>query len=910
MIGLRTWAALVLVGCASGDTDIPTDTAPIPVLEGPVIAHTSPQGPVLEGDSVLFTAEASDEDGVDAVDLYFRAAGELPFRVLPLEPTDDGAWQGVLSGPDVTAPALEYYLRAFDLSDFRVPADFPATGPDAPLSVQVDRIPTAIPYEQPFEGTQTAFGVYELGWTEDALAFRGQRWDVDADFDPAPPLSENGAGVAVHGPGFAGIQPVDDWLISPPFDLSTAETAEVRFRQYGERTSEAGTHGLYVSTGSPDPDAGDFALVATLETPAEGVWETPPVVDLSAFVGERAVTLAWRYEGAHSDLWAIDDVRVRRFGPDLRFTTVNSPRLDPGTQAALAVTLTNLGAPTAGPIEVEGTGDPVRVAFPEVVSLPALQTDGAVDLSLPLSIASDHPDNTPLPVVLTATDGTDTGVKPVDLLVGDPSRAIVRVQTTGFGSVRAYVGVGNPVQPHLEETLFTGNLAAGVHTFALDIAEHQDFLPSEPGRLRWYLRIETGTDANVQGFGIDYEGAVTWTDDPLGALEPQVESIFYLPGRADPVLTGASVDPDPLIPGEPNTLSLTLRNTGGATTGPTFLRASTVDPDLAILATDIPIGPFGPGDVVTVPLPVEVAASHTDGTPIPFTLTVFDDIEVFPVPVDLPVPWPDIVVGTGQVFDPAGNGNNVLDPGETGNLVVSIRNDGALASGVIDCTLSQTGGPSATIGNPGAFVGVLQPGQSLDASFTITATNGAVSDVLIFDLSCNSPRGDGSNTVEVALGGQGWSSLPLDPLGDVASGGTTDLREGRWRVDGDTLSIELSSATPLDPTTTALEVWGLSAGSTWSKHLLTVQGSTGELYGEQFGGFTFLADVPVTYIDDDTLRLDIDIPSMEITQDEFAMGLGAGFCATGNPYCDQWPDGWGNPYAPPIDTQIWFLLDW
>jgi hypothetical protein len=904
----------VVAGCAGGDTDVPTDTAPIEVLEGPVVTHVPPEGPFLEGETIEVTATAADEDGVDAVDLYHRPAGELPYRVTPLEPVDqaDGTvlWVGSVSGVDVVAPGLEYYLRAFDRSDFRVPADFPSTGPDAPLSVQVDRIPTQIPYEQPFEGTDTAFGVYELGWTEDALGFRGQRWAVDADFDPPSPIADLGAGVAVHGAGFAGIQPVDDWLISPPFDLSTAETAEVRFRQYGERTDQAGVHGLYASTGSPDPDAGDFVLVAQLPVPPEGGWETPPVVDLSGFVGERSVTLAWRYEGAHSDLWAIDDVRVRRFGPDLRFTTVNSPRLDPGTDAALAVTLTNLGAATAGPIEVQGAGDPLRVAFPDTLQTAALSTGASVDLSLPLSVADDHPDNTPLPVVLTATDGVDTGALPVDLLVGDPSRAIARVHTLDFGSIRAYVGVGNPVQPHLEETLFTGNLPAGVHTFSVDIAPHQLYLPSEPGRLRWYLRIETGADALVQGFGIDYEGAITWTDEPVRPLEPQVESIVYLPGRARPVVASASVDPDPLIPGEPNTLSLTLRNDGGATTGATFVRASSSDPDLAILAADQPIPAFGPGDVVTVAVPVEVDAGHTDGAPIPFTLTVYDDIEVFPVPIDLPVPWPDVVVGTGQVFDPQGNGNNVLDPGETANLVVSIRNDGALATGGLTCSLTQTGGPTATLGSTGAFVGVLQPGQALDASFVLTATTGAVGDVLSFGVSCESPRGDGANTIEVALGGQGWSNLPLDPVGDVASGGTIDLREGRWRVDGDTLSIELTSATDLDPANTTLEVWGLSAGSSWSKHLLTVQGDTAELYGELFGGFTFLADVPLTYVDADTLRLDIDIPSMEIVADEFALGVGAGFCATGTPYCDQWPDGWGNPYAPPIDTQSWFLLDW
>ncbi|MEZ4317490.1 MAG: choice-of-anchor J domain-containing protein [Myxococcota bacterium] len=900
------WAVLaVLSGCTDDGTPIVGDTAAVPVLEGPVITHVPPEGVYREGDPIALEATAEDDDGVEGIDVYFRTAGELPYFVLPLDRGEDDVYRGVLEGPDVNAPGLQYHLRAFDRSDFRVPADFPADGPDAPITVPVSVVPLPVPYEQPFDGTTTSFGVYEVGWSEHALGFRGERWAVVRNVGTT-------GGAAVHGDGYAGIEAVDDWLVTPALDLSGLESAEVRFAQRGEHTERMGVHSLWLSTGSPNPDDGDFVQVTALPDPPEGAWATAPVVDLSAWAGQSSVVLAWRYEGGHTDVWQLDDVRVRVFGPDLQLVSVEAPRLDPGTVGALEVTLANLGAPTAGPVTLTGDADPTRAQFPGSVALGALGTGQTVTAALDFAVDPEHPDNTALPVVLAATDGSDGGTWPVELLVGDRTRGIVRVQTLDAGYIRVWVGTGNPLQPHAEEVAFLGNRPAGVHTFEADLSDHLQYLPSVPGRLRWWVRLETAAQASLVGFGIDYDGQTEWTDT-VGPFPPGQEALFYLPGRAEPVLVGGMAVPDPIVPGEPATVELTLRNDGGWTVGETRVRYASADPDLTVLAIDdVLSGPSGwaPGAVTTVSVPVLVASGHTDSTPVALQLTVSDTVDAFPLPVDVPVPWADLRFGAVRVVDLGANGNGILDPGEGASLLVEVRNDGALATEPVTCTLQQTAGPSVTLDGAGAFLGPVAPGAATGASFAVVASAGAVGDELIFDLACADARASWSTDVSVVIGGVGWTPFPLDPVGDAGAGSPMDLRDGRWRVDGDVLSIEMTSATDLDLATLGFEIWGFSAQSGFSNHVVIAQAGMAQLYGVRSGGFDFLADVPLTLVDTDTVRVDLDLPSMQLSLNELAMGVGAGFCATGDLYCDHWPDGWGNPYASAPNTQIWFLLTW
>lgn len=898
---MRWLAAALLVGCKPIEV-VPTDTSGIPILEGPAIQHVPPEGPFVEDVAIAFEATASDADGVDAIDLYYRTSGELPYRVMPLDLAEDGVYRGEVPAVDVDAPGLEYYLRAFDRSDFRVPADLPMDGPDDPLELPVSVVPLGVPYVQPFDGTSTAFGVYEVGWTERALGFRGERWTV------LPAFGVTG-GAAVHGRGYDGIDPIDDWLVSPVLDFGGLVTAEVRFAQLGERTERIGRHSLWISTGSANPEDGDFVEVAALPDPPEGAWQTAPVVDLSPWAGEPAVALAWRYEGGDTDVWAIDDVRVRLFGPDLQLVSVDAPRLDPGTSAALDVTLANLGAPMSGPVTLTGAADPARAVFPDSSVLPALGTGESATVPLGIAVDPGHPDNTALPVVLSATDGTDGGTWPVDLLVGDPTRGIVRLHTLAPGLVRVWVGTGNPVQPHAEEPVFLGNAPAGVHTWQVDLSEHLQYLPSEPGRLRWWVKLETAAEASLVAFGIDFDGEVAWTDT-VGPFPPNQTAFFYLPGRASPALVGGSSTPSPLVPGEPATLALTVRNDGGWTVGETRVRFSSPDPDLAVLAFDAPVAAAGwaPGEVVTIPVPVAIAAGHTDSTPLPLLLTFADTVETFALPVDVPVPWPDVAFGLGEIVDLGANGNGVLDPNETASVVVEVRNDGQLATGPLTCTFAQTGGPTITLLGTGAVSGPIAPGASVDLAFPLTASAGVVGDELVFAIACDDGRASWSGAVSVFIGGGGWTPFPLDPLGDH-DGGPMDLREGRWRVDGDTLSIELTSAIPIDPSLN-LEIWGISAGAPFTFHVVTLVNGVADLYGVRSGGFDPLGPVTVTFVGADTVRFDLDIPTMQLSATEFALGVGAGFCPTGDLYCDHWPDGWGNPYAGPPISQLWHVLDW
>lgn len=901
--------ALVLAGCSGGLPVETSETGLAPVLEGPVITHVPFDGLLQEGDPVDLEATAEDPDGVEAMELFHRVSGELAYRLVALERGDDDTWRGTIPGEDVDPPGVEYYLRAFDGSAWRVPGNLPALGPSDPFTLPVGAVPTDVPYVQPFDAATSAFGIYELGWTEAALGFRGERWDLGQ-----PAVAGR---AAVHGDGYAGIEPVDDWLITPPLDFTGLVSAEVRWSEYGERTNRAGVHGLYVSLGSPDPADGAFVKVVDLGIPAEGVWSQPPVVDLSEWVGEPAVTLAWRYQGGDSDLWAIDDVRVRELGPDLRILSVSHGRVDPGGGTALDLVVQNLGAPTAGPVSVGLSVDPARGTPGEPWLVGPLGPGAQASGSVGLAVAADHPDNTVLPGVLTATDGVDAIDVPVDVLVGDPTTGTVRLQTSGPGVIQVWMGTGNPLQPHVEVPVFLGGLQAGFYTFQVDLGDHVQYLPSEPGRLRWWVRLNTQEPSQLLGFGIDFDGSVAWTET-VGPFPPGQDATFYLPGRAKPVLAGAVTVPSPLVPGQDGVLQITLRNDGGATNGRTEARLSSGDPDLVLLEDELQLaGPSGwPMDAVsTIAVPVHVDASHTDSTTLPLTLTVWDTVEYFDLavggqvlPLQVPVPWPDVRY-TGPTVDDGG-GNGLLDPGETAVLQFTARNDGALATEPLSCTLTPVGVLPVSIPVPTVAVGRLQPGATRTVSFGVTSTGGSVGDELSFTLRCVEGGRTWTGVLPVVLGGVGWSALPLDPAGDALPGASFDLREGRWRVDGDVLSLELTGVGPIDPSALAMELWMDSQGSVWQFHALTVQAGVPQLWGVQFGGFNALSVPVLTAVDADTIRLDLDLPSMALAQDSLVLAVGTGFCGAASFYCDTWPDAWGNPYTGPIDPATWMPLSW
>ncbi|MBN2004490.1 MAG: VCBS repeat-containing protein [Anaerolineae bacterium] len=129
------------------------------------------------------------------------------------------------------------------------------------------------------------------------------------------------------------------WLVMPRITVPTdGELSFWQHDQYPDGDYYA-YHGVWISAGNPDPQAGDYVELWSGDTGEN--WQEQRV-NLSAYAGRQAY-LAFRYEGDYADQWFIDDVTVEREGTVTRYdlyhtsATPISTGLTPYTVTALGV---------------------------------------------------------------------------------------------------------------------------------------------------------------------------------------------------------------------------------------------------------------------------------------------------------------------------------------------------------------------------------------------------------------------------------------------------------------------------------------------------------------------------------------------------------------------------------------------
>ncbi len=101
----------------------------------------------------------------------------------------------------------------------------------------------------------------------------------------------------------------DDWLVLPAVTIpANASSPVLTFYTKVRYPSWVVYHGIWVSTGSPNPDDGDYVELLDMSsiTPSEFTQET---IDLSAYAGQT-IYIAFRYIGDWASEWYIDDVIV------------------------------------------------------------------------------------------------------------------------------------------------------------------------------------------------------------------------------------------------------------------------------------------------------------------------------------------------------------------------------------------------------------------------------------------------------------------------------------------------------------------------------------------------------------------------------------------------------------------------
>jgi hypothetical protein len=902
---------LLLIACGGKDDEV-VDTGP--VLAGPELAHTPPAD-VAEGAPLELVVTAADTDGLATVSLYHRAADGAPWELTPMSPSAEGTYSATLEGADVAAPSVQYYFKAVDAGETPASSYLPEDSTSAPFTVGVRVQGVPAPFIEDFELDEGQVAITDLGWANASEGFRGYGWDISSR------TANGGATSAYHSLGYSGTGDMDDWLISPAIDLSALADAQVTWWEYVTNPDTA-THGLYVSTGSRDPADGDWAPVAELlpSASSDGFGRSA-VYDLSAWAGQPAVYLAWRYQGESADEWFIDDVRVEALSAILEPTVAVSPApIGPGESGTLTVSLSNVGQVASGDVTV-------TVSFPEggasVVESSAViapvDASGSGQADFSLLVDPSTADNRTLPVEVTVDDGGLVTVTGAEILIGERSEAYFSFTPWETGSVTVSLGSGDPEAPDHEEIIWSGSASAAVSA-TVDITDQWPLLPPVPGvGGRWYLRVDPSVDGFVDAFTIRWDG-----QDIAAEVLPYApggeETIVYLPSPPDYTATLATV-PGTLSPGSSSVyLQGTVSNLGAASQGSVLATLASTDPDVTVVDGGplvLTADAFGGGSSVSLSgFSFDVSAAHVDSTDVTLELTLTDEVESYTLPLSFDVPYAVLRVSGIEIDDDGRDG--ILDADESAELELQLTNGGDLTTtGAVYGSLSvdtSTSTATATVSTNTESYGTIGAGSPKDPSdpWEVTVTGGAAGDTLDLVLTLNdSARSYGPLRTQLILGEPPWQALDGsdDDVGDALDGWSFDLVRGRWRVTGDTLQLELTSDTVFDPDALFVEAWGYSSGADWSYYRLVLQSGVVSMQGYGSSGFVDISEPVVSYPDAYTVRFDLALTDMGLLVDQLALGIATGWCGPPDYYCDHYPNGWGYPYDSWNPTAF-FDLGW
>jgi len=874
--------------------DVPVpDEVPIPDLDPPQLFHIQPSGPFLQSDVVPLTALAEDPDGIYEVSLYARVAGTSRYDKVPLTEGTDG-WTTEIA---VQPPGLEYWFKAIDDSDYVVAAELPEGGEDAPFSLEVRSATLPAPWFEDFDSATEAFSLYGMGFVDHALETPGFEWSLSQVH------SFSGDWAVRHRRGLDNGALHDDWLVSPLLDLSGLATVQVSWQEYGDEASRA-SHAIWVSTASPDPAEGDYVLAAEVHAPPEDDWAPGQVVDLSPWAGEERVSIAWRYQGTYADMWVIDDIAVDVRGPDVHLLDFSQTSATPGGDCTLSFDLENRGADWVD-FDLSGSPDGVGVDFMETAL--TLQEGERAHFDLPIQIDPLQQDNVLVAYTITATDGVEAWTWTPTLMVGEPSAATLEIELDEEAYVEVALGAGDPASPTVELVAVSAILPAMAHSWVVDLTPAAQALPPVHGPARWWLRIDGDSAGDVNRFEIGTDGVLY--SGELGRFEAEA-AWFYLPSKPRPVVASSQTNPEPIAPGDTVDWELILDNAGGPTVGTTTVTFSSSDPRVSFPDP----GPFDLGVDWQGPaflLPeVTVDDAKNDGRPIPITITAHDDQEAFAVETLLDVPWPVLDVSGATLVDFDGDGNGLLDVGETATLGLSLTNLGTLGSGSLDCIL--TGPAEVSVLQDQSLTAPLSPFTVAPLEFEIRLDSGQVGAALDLQLDCGDGRGQWSMPVQIFVSQPGWAWFTTVPdrSDDAVDDYAFDLVLGRWRVVGSTLLVELTSSVDYDPSSLFIEAWMESDLAYWDQYQLVAQSGYGTLRGYTLAAWWSLTDPVITTLDSRRVAIDLDLASMDLAEDALSIGFAAGWCGGATYFCDHFPDGWGDPYQTVLVPDLWFDLVW
>jgi hypothetical protein len=178
--------------------------------------------------------------------------------------------------------------------------------------------------------------------------------------------------------------------------------------------------------------------------------------------------------------------------------------------------------------------------------------------------------------------------------------------------------------------------------------------------------------------------------------------------------------------GEEVDLVVQLYNAGIDTSFNTYAVLNTSDPYTTIINDSVHAGILLPRDTTEVSFRTSAAVSAPSGHLVEFDLVAGTAGDSWDYGFSLYInPLPLI---TFQYFSiTGGNGNGILDPGETADVIVTVRNEGNRDAEEVTATL-QCGSPYITIQDDSGYIDFIAMGDTASNAgdpFTVTADGGA-----------------------------------------------------------------------------------------------------------------------------------------------------------------------------------------
>ena len=844
---LLTAGLALLAGCPPTSDDDDATEPPCENADAPEVLVQAVEDGQPVGFPVQVLAQVTDADGISTVSLYYRTEGQpgFTFDFMTNEGTgaDDVYWAEIPASV-VQDPGVDFYVRATDqVTGCQEESLAPENAPDAAwyhFSTQLDLQP--LPYYAFFtpDGECDAEGseLEDLGWQVAIQEFFESihAWRLSDRSSLSPHCgvyhSEGipGGFWECPPPDGAGSINRNNWLISPPLDLSGKTEIAVR---WFERHVPAGicseSHGLWVSTGSPDPADEEYvAVVEQLPFPGEA-WQSSGWHDLSAFAGSDRVYVALRYLGGAAGAWYVDDFYAGEPLADLQLDTAGplDASVGPGSSdVEIDVSIINVsddygaGALTAtlstadGDLTVTGASSSFDAVGPGETASSASP--------FVFDVAAAHPDNAWLDFALTLED--DAGhfwTVPIRLLMGTESTVEVGYTAEAGAALELELGHGPAEAPDWAVAADTADLAGD--PWLLAVTSEAAVLPPGPGPYRWHLRA---TSTGAVAASLDSATFTVGEQDYASAelpmsLEPGEELLIELPPPPEIVVESWTSDPDPPAPGSAVTLeTLVVRNEGSATAGQLGCvmgsahdHADGFDTNPVTFGADpIEAGATREADGSFA---FTIDGAHIDNSPIPLTLLCNDGADTLTHTFDLEVPYAHPVTASVRIDDEECgecDEDGLADAEETVQIFVTALNEGdfatgeAVIAGVVDTATGSASDYTFTPATLDFGADPLEPGVPVESTSSFEIALGPTArmgDSIVLELAWTAGSDVWTEELVIEVTGLPWTDCPWqeDVQGDVVNGYVFDIKGCAFRSDGDMLQVRVDSWTSFDPTT-------------------------------------------------------------------------------------------------------------